>query len=333
MYELLAGEKPFAIVWDLFGDGDVDEYGEMKDMDLPADLSRLRGVSDEGVALIGRMTTKEFQPRPTAEQVSYDPWFAKCAAAGSYFSPRVEGGEAAKALSDAELDARAARMVERSHMSFFAKALLNTMAGRLASETLHREKSLFMQVDGVQAVEDAGAAVATSGGKNGSTTHDGELTVAELRGLFATRPELAKNQSRLDAVVRALDVDGDGKLSFNEWVAATMDICPASSTQAADAVLSLFETLDQSGDGLLQLSELRDHFGHLSPEHEEALKAFFQKLDTDGDGAISLAEFKAFWTRGGASGRPAGATSVPSFIESKFTSKVEYEAWKLTLVK
>ena len=34
MYELLAGEKPFAIVWDLFGDGDVDEYGEMKDMDL-----------------------------------------------------------------------------------------------------------------------------------------------------------------------------------------------------------------------------------------------------------------------------------------------------------
>ena len=317
LFELLAGEKPFNVVWDIFGDGDADEYGEMKDMELPADLTRLKGVTAEGVSLIGRMLSKDIAKRPTAIEVSEDAWFERCASEESYF-------KAGASMPEEEAKARAERVAKRARMSYFAKALLNTMAARLADEALYREKMIFMR-----AVEAGGDSTPLSPSGRGHLSSG--VSASELRALFASHGE--ESTRKFDAIVEALDLDGDGTLCFNEWVAATMASSPVASKQAASAVVDLFKKIDEDGDGRIQLDELRHHFGQLPAEHEAELPHFFASLDTNSDGAISFDEFNAFWEATDASckhRRPA-TVPVPSFIDSKFTTKVEYLAWRETL--
>lgn len=78
----------------------------MRDVELPADLTRLKGVSAEGVALVGAMLHKDFAARPTAKAVSAHGWFAKVASAEGYFA---SGASEPPSLPAAELDARARR--------------------------------------------------------------------------------------------------------------------------------------------------------------------------------------------------------------------------------
>jgi len=303
LFELLAGEKPFEVVWaDLFDfDADPDDaaarYAQMRDPDLPADLSRLKGVSAEGVACIGRMLSKSFGARPTAKEASEDAWFGRAGADDAYFNPK---SRRASALCDAEMDARAARMHRRAAACCFGKALTSLVASRLSDETLRRERALFMRADG--GLKPAAAAAAAASGEgvcSGGVCFDGKLDAAELAALFASR---GWDEESAAAAVAALDLDGNRGLGFNEWIAATMDLDVLSSGDGGAAVAkqiaSLFDEMDRNGDGLVDPAELRAHFGgKLSDEQAAAFDAFFEGLDADGDGKVSRRDFESFWRR------------------------------------
>ena len=64
-------------------------------------------------------------------------------------------------------------------------------------------------------------------------------------------------------------------LSFNEWVAATMDLNTTTSRAVAAQVRALFDQLDRDGSGQISLEELRAHFGSLTAEQEATVDAFF----------------------------------------------------------
>ena len=107
-FELLVGEKPFQIEWGDVFDPDFDptdtakHWAQMMDVNLEADWSALKGVSEEGVELLRRMLNKRHDERPTA---------AECAEA-SWFHNVLEEGHAE--VPAAELEARAARAWERT---------------------------------------------------------------------------------------------------------------------------------------------------------------------------------------------------------------------------
>ena len=271
IFELLVGEKPFQIEWGDVFDPDFDptdtakHWAQMMDVNLEADWSALKGVSDEGVALLRRMLNKRHDERPTA---------AECAEA-SWFHNVLEEGHAE--VPAAELEARAARAAKRAQMCFFGKALLNMAAARLADDVLQRERAIFMGADRM-----TGA---------GDERINGKLSAEEVQQLFSRE---GWDKARAAQVLQRVDLDGDGKIGFNEWVAATVDLNPASSKTAAAHAKALFDQLDVDGDGKIHLSELRSHFGELSKEHEKALKAFFEKLDRDGNDSIDRAEFGAW---------------------------------------
>lgn len=301
LYELLSGEKPFEVVWgDMFDfDFDSDDaatrYAQMRDPDLPADLSRLKGVSAEGVACVGRMLNKDFGARPTAKQASEDAWFGHAGAEDAYFNPK---SRRASALCDAELEARAARMHRRAAACCFGKALTSLVASRLSDETLRRERALFMRADGgLQAAP--GAAADGEAAVGGGVCFDGKLEAAEVAALFASR---GWDEESAAKAVAALDLDGNQGLGFNEWIAATMDLDVVSSGDGGAAVAkqiaSLFDEMDRNGDGLVDPAELRAHFGGtLSDEQTAAFDAFFEGLDADGDGKVSRKDFESFWRR------------------------------------
>lgn len=263
LFEILGGNKPFEIEYDIFGDGDTDTFAQMKDMNLEADFSPLKHVTTEGVNLLRRMLSKDFLSRPTARMCTEDEWFARSASEAGYYTPGVK-----PTISEEESAERAKRMQLRAGMSFFGKALLNMMAARLADETLMREKVLFMRADG---------------------DGDGRLTVEELNGIFAKNPSW--DVAKVKAVMNKIDLDGDCSIEFNEWIAATMDLNTITSKAAKEQVHAFFQELDGNGDGKIQLAELRSHFGQLDDKQEAAFSNFFNQLDADGTGFIDKSEF------------------------------------------
>lgn len=84
----------------------------------------------------------------------------------------------------------------------------------------------------------------------------------------------------------AADTNGDGGLDAVEMLAAIEAL--RAERMAAMAAAQL-ERMDDSGDGLLQSTEIADRL--------PSTAMLFDRLDEDGDGAISAAEFEAMQAR------------------------------------
>eukprot|EP00966_Prymnesium_polylepis_P052947 1226264-Prymnesium_polylepis.1 len=100
IFELLSGEKPFAVDWgDMFAD-DFDandttaRYAQMTDLALEADFSMLKGASADGVALLRKMLQKQYALRPSARECSETAWFERAASGAGYFAHEQKSGEA-----------------------------------------------------------------------------------------------------------------------------------------------------------------------------------------------------------------------------------------------
>jgi Ca2+-binding EF-hand superfamily protein len=105
---------------------------------------------------------------------------------------------------------------------------------------------------------------------------DGEISAEEISGA--------------SAALKALDRDGDGKLSMEEWRR------PSPEAMAAEFVKRLMQS-DKDGDGKVSKEE--------APER---MQRAFDKVDTNADGAVDQAEAEAMAKRfqGGAGGRGRG---------------------------
>lgn len=264
LFELLTGEKPFELQYDLFDDSGADRFHEMKCESHGADWTRMRGVSPEGVALVKRMMVKEYDKRPSALQCSQDKWFEVMSKPNGRTASQEE-------FFLEEAAARLERMKKRARLCFFGKSLLNMMAAQLSGEHLQKEREIFAQLD-----------------KDGS----GCVEVQELLEAFEKN---GWDKNKAELALKHFDIDCSGSLQFNQWVAATMELETQNDAGLHGRVESLFSSLDRDGDGGILLDELLARFGTTSPEEKVQLQAFFNELDEDGNGSISLSEFKTFW--------------------------------------
>ncbi|WP_316522065.1 EF-hand domain-containing protein [Kitasatospora brasiliensis] len=137
-------------------------------------------------------------------------------------------------------------------------------------------------------------------------TGDGSITVHDLRAMahdVCWQLELDEaGEARVyeafdswwEQLRAVMDADGDGRVSREEFVAATLAGCDRDEAYLERGLLpalrAVFTAADSDGSGFLEFDEYRAVFG--GPRvHPAELSHGFRQLDTDGDGRITREEF------------------------------------------
>jgi len=153
----------------------------------------------------------------------------------------------------------------------FKQAVLTMMTDSLTAEELQQLKKTFAAID-----------------ENG----DGSITLAELRKAFAKNASEMKGitEGDLEKLMKMGDVDGDGKLSYNELLQASVNKKLAAKEER---LWEAFCKLDINKDGKVTADELSKLLGGDVSKAKEMIK----EVDVDGDGIVSFDEFVEVWYR------------------------------------
>ncbi|MFF1555908.1 EF-hand domain-containing protein [Streptomyces sp. NPDC058279] len=108
-------------------------------------------------------------------------------------------------------------------------------------------------------------------------------------------------RTALDRIFRMLDVDGDGVISRQEYLARPRRAAKQLGRDAGDPLVSkalslherVFASMDANGDGMVTFEEYAAWAGAEAFEDvcREALGSLFDLADTDGDGTLDRTEF------------------------------------------
>jgi len=118
------------------------------------------------------------------------------------------------------------------------------------------------------------------------TDHSGTLTANEFANAMKTvLPTIREDQ--IEEIFKSIDQDGNGEISYLEFLAATMHKNNLSMKELKDA----FKILDHDGSGFLEPKDFEALLGESDANDKERIKRMLFEADTDGDGRVSFAEF------------------------------------------
>lgn len=92
---------------------------------------------------------------------------------------------------------------------------------------------------------------------------------------------------RMEALAKAMDLDGDGVVAFSEFCAAMAN----GSLKEAD-IVSAFKSLDSKGEGKITFHTMEDILCGLKGVHASVVQEYVQQMDTDSKGFIVYEEFR-----------------------------------------
>ncbi|OQR86017.1 protein kinase [Achlya hypogyna] len=125
--------------------------------------------------------------------------------------------------------------------------------------------------------------------------HNGSISREELgSALHALGQRLSEPE--IDAIMKMADIDGDGGISFEEFVAMMNSSLFKWGTIDEQDMHVAFEIFDTNHDGFISADELAyvfSMFGNASPVTEADVLDLMGTIDTNGDGKIDYNEFAA----------------------------------------
>jgi len=147
------------------------------------------------------------------------------------------------------------------------KAALHAMAHRLTDDEVSKLRHMWAILD-----------------VNG----DGTVTFYELKSALDRlgRPDIIDD---LVPALESMDVNGDERLNYTEFLAATVD---KQHFHSEEACWAAFQAFDRDGNGVIDLHELTVALGLEQEADLELVKETLSKVDRDGNGDIDFEEFK-----------------------------------------
>ncbi|CAK0894734.1 unnamed protein product [Prorocentrum cordatum] len=261
-WELLTGEKPFGVkpfeVHATVCDDDPIDFGPV------AEAAATRGP-DGAVAFLERLLVRDEAARLTAHeaQVAAERWAPP---GGGCRSDHRGSMESLCVDLEESMDLQGLQ-----DGGAFSKAAMLCMASQMDSSTIERLADRFDRID---------------------ADRDGRISVVEFAASFR---ELGYSEGDIETMVASLDVDHDGEVEYNEFVAGCIG---ADRHLQETALRAAFSVFDVDGDGSIQIEEFEQILGaegsqSLLPDGMR-IDQEFAKVDTSSDGRITYEEFKAF---------------------------------------
>lgn len=206
-------------------------------------------ISDAAKDCVKRLLQQDVSQRATAQDILKHDWLVKEGAANDVLLDHVVLG----------------RMKKFAGHNKLKKVCLMVVGQNLSTDEITGMKELFKSID---------------------TDNSGTITVAELRKAM-TQWGHKISEAELQNLINVADVDGDGLIDYNEFVAGTMH---TSKLEKEELLQKAFKQMDKDGSGSIDVNELADalkQFGIYGSDEAELL----QSADANGDGQIDYQEF------------------------------------------
>jgi len=238
-------------------------------------------ISDDAKDVVRRLLTVDPSKRATAGQALAHPWLRER-------HPRRGASDGDAPFGSAVLQ----RLRNFAAMSRLKRVALLVVGQALGPEELRGLRELFRSID-----------------SDGS----GSITPRELREALAAWEHMIP-EGELASLMAVADVDADGAIDYNEFVAATAHV---SRLEREEVLRRAFDSLDLDASGAISAAELAlalERFGLADAD----ARALIASADADGDGQVDFDEFAALMREKssvaamelGAAGAGGGAAGV-----------------------
>lgn len=248
LFVLLSGKMPF------MGEDDEEIFRKIEEGLFSMEGLEWAEVSEGAQQLVRKMLKVDPRKRATAEQIFYDPWVQQAAVPvpeRNYFS--------AVMTNLSSFNAR--NKLQRAMLAFIAQHLLN-------KEETAELTQVFRAMDRT--------------GVGRISQKELKLCVYDVLGV--TFPE-----DMITEILQKVDIDESGFIDYSEFLVAAMD---KEKLLSAERLNAAFALLDKDGNGKISRSELKAILD-VDSMHEDRLWAdLIATVDQNGDGDIDLSEFR-----------------------------------------
>lgn len=208
-------------------------------------------ISKSAKDVVAKMLVQDPKSRADANEVLRHEWMQ-------------ENGVA----SDKPLDnAVVGRLKGFAAMNKLKKTALMWMATNLPREEIEGLKQMFTAID---------------------TDRSGTITVEELKKELRKK-KFQISDGEMQKIMDDIDVDGNGVIDYNEFIAATMNV---NKLENEEQLVKAFEHFDTDNSGYITRDELMEaltKYGNVDENIEQILR----DVDKDGDGRIDYGEFRS----------------------------------------
>lgn len=117
---------------------------------------------------------------------------------------------------------------------------------------------------------------------------DGKLSKDEVKAGYESHFGKALSDDDIDNMFKSVDADNSGTIEYSEFVVATMNEKTLMSTNNLQTAFKMF---DKDGGGSISTEELKQVLAFGQNIDEAAVAKMIQQIDINGDGEISFDEF------------------------------------------
>jgi calcium-dependent protein kinase len=119
---------------------------------------------------------------------------------------------------------------------------------------------------------------------------DGKLSKSEIKNGYLEYFGKSLTDEQIDDMFAQVDADGNGEIDYSEFVVATMN---EKNLLSNNKLHTAFKMFDKDGGGSISTDEIKQVLSFGQNLDEAVVQQIIEQVDKNGDGEISYEEFAA----------------------------------------